>query len=128
MKKYIRLILLLISVITLISGLTQLLIPADVLSIVGATIDKDTKHLFSIIGMFMFLFGGMMIHVLYNENNNRVAVLWSGFQKLAASAAVFIGIFKGVFVPVAAGVAIFDFLSALLFLYYLKTLKIDAVG
>ena len=123
MKKYIRLILLLISVITFISGVTQVLIPAVVLSFVGATDDPATRHLFSTIGMFMFLFGGMMIQVLYNENNNRVAVLWSGFQKLAAATAVFIGIFKGVFVPIAAGVAIFDFLSGLLFLYYLTILK-----
>lgn len=120
MKKYIRLIILLISVATLFSGAMQVIAPAFVLNFVGAEIDTGTKQLFATIGMFMFLFGGMMIHALYHEDNNRVAVIWSGLQKLGASAAVFIGIFNGVFIPIAAGVALFDLLSALLFFYYLR--------
>jgi hypothetical protein len=128
MKKFIRTILLLISLTTLLSGLMQVIAPAFVLNFVGAAIDTTTEQLFATIGMFMFLFGAMMIHALYNEENNRVAVIWSGLQKLGASIAVFIGIFKGVFIPLAAGVAVFDLLSALLFFYYLKTLKDYAVS
>ena len=126
MKKYIRLIILLISVATLFSGAMQVIAPAFVLNFVGAEINATTQQLFATIGMFMFLFGAMMIHALYHEDNNRVAVIWSGLQKLGASVAVFIGIFNGAFVPLAAGVAIFDLLSGLLFFYYLKTLKVDA--
>ncbi len=128
MKKYLRLILLLISITTLLSGALQGLAPAFVLGFVGAVIDTESKQLFATIGMFMFLFGGMMIHALYNEDDNQVAVIWSGLQKLGASVAVFIGILNGVFIPVAAGVAIFDLLSALLLFYYLKTLKSDALS
>ena len=128
MKKFIRLILLLISIITLLSGAMQVIVPALVLNFVGAEIDTTTKQLFATIGMFMFLFGGMMVHALYNEHDNRVAVIWSALQKLGASVAVFIGIYKGVFVPLAGGVAAFDLLSGLLFFYYLKTLKSDAVS
>lgn len=120
MKKYIRVIILLISIATLFSGAMQVVAPAFVLNFVGAEIDTSTKQLFATIGMFMFLFGGMMIHALYNEDNNRVVIIWSGLQKLGASVAVFIGIFNGVFVPIAAGVALFDLLSALLFFYYLR--------
>lgn len=128
MKKVIRVILLLISLTTLLSGLIQIIVPAFVLNFVGAPIDTASKQLFATIGMFMFLFGGMMVHVLYNENDNRVAVIWSGFQKLGASAAVFVGIYKGVFVPLAAGVAVFDLLSGILFFYYLKIAKEHAVS
>jgi len=120
MRKIIRLIILLISVATLFSGAIQVVAPAFVLNFVGAEIDTTTKQLFATIGMFMFLFGGMMIHALYHEDNNRVVVIWSGLQKLGASIAVFIGIFNGVFIPIAAGVAIFDLLSGLLFFYYLR--------
>jgi peptidoglycan/LPS O-acetylase OafA/YrhL len=120
MKKYIRLIILLISFATLFSGAMQVVAPAFVLNFVGAEIDTDTKQLFATIGIFMFLFGGMMIHALYHEDNNRVVVIWSGLQKLGASVAVFIGIFNGTFVLLASGVAIFDLLSGLLFFYYLK--------
>jgi len=128
MLKFIRIIILLISVTTVFSGAMQVIMPSFVLKFVGAQIDTTTSQLFATIGMFMFLFGAMMIHALYNEENNRVAVTWSGLQKLGASVAVFIGIFNEVFVPLAAGVAIFDLLSAVLFFYYLKTLKNDAAG
>ncbi|MDO9614826.1 MAG: patatin [Bacteroidota bacterium] len=120
MKKYIRLIILLISFATLFSGAMQVIAPAFVLNFVGAEIDTTTKQLFATIGMFMFLFGAMMVHALYNEENNRVAVIWSGLQKLGASVAVFIGIFNGTFVLLAAGVAVFDLFSGLLFFYYLR--------
>ena len=120
MKKYIRLIILLISIATLFSGAMQVVAPAFVLNFVGAEIDTNTKQLFATIGMFMFMFGGMMVHALYHEDNNRVVVIWSGLQKLGASVAVFVGIFNGTFILLAAGVAVFDLLSGLLFFYYLR--------
>ncbi len=120
MKKYIRLILLLISVATLFSGAMQAISPEFVLNFIGAEIDATSKQLFATIGMFMFLFGGMMIHALYSAEDNRVVVIWSGLQKLGASVAVFIGIAQGIFIPLAAGVAVFDLLSGILFFYYLK--------
>lgn len=122
MRKYIRLMLLGISLATLFSGAVQAISPTFVLDFVGAEIDKTTVQLFATIGMFMFLFGGMMIHALYHEDKNRVVIIWSGLQKLGASVAVFIGIFKGIFIPLAAGVAVFDLFSGILFFYYLKTL------
>ena len=123
MKKFIRLILLFISITTLISGAMQAIAPAFVLNFVGAAIDATTKQLFATIGIFMFMFGGMMIHALYHEDDNRVVVIWSAFQKLGASVAVAIGIMKGVFLPVAGMVAAFDFVSGILFFAYLKSLK-----
>ena len=123
MKKYLRIILLLISVVTLFSGAMQAIAPAYVLNFVGAAIDANTKQLFATIGMFMFFFGGMMIHALYHEDDNRVVVIWSALQKLGASVAVAIGILKGIFLPVAGIVAAFDLFSCVLFLVYLQSLK-----
>jgi len=128
MKKYLRLTILLISIATLLSGGLQLFEPGIVLNFVGVGIDTSTKQLFATIGMFMFLFGAMMIHALYNEENNRVVIFWSALQKLGASLAVFIGILKGVFISLTAGIAIFDLLSGLLFFYYLKTLSKDEIS
>ena len=118
-----RLILLLISVTTLFSGAMQLVAPAFVLKFVGAAIDTNTRQLFATIGMFMFLFGGMMIHALYHEDNNEVVIFWSALQKLGASVIVAVGIMKGVFLPVAGMVAAFDFVSGILFFVYLRSLK-----
>lgn len=123
MKKYLRIILLLISISTLLSGAIQAIAPAYVLNFIGAEIDTTTKQLFAIIGMFMFLFGGMLIHALYHEDDNNVVIIWSALQKLGAAIAVAVGIIKGVFLPVAGLVASFDFVSGILFFVYLKSLE-----
>lgn len=115
--------LLLIALTTLFSGAMQAVAPAFVLGFVGAAIDDTTCQFFATIGMFMFLFGGMMVHALYHEDSNRAAIVWSALQKLGASVAVSIGIFKGVFEPIAGLVAAFDFVSAILFFIYLKSLN-----
>jgi hypothetical protein len=123
MKKYLRIILLLIAIATVFSGLVQVVVPAFVLKIVGAQIDPTTKHFFAIVGMFMFLFGGMMIHALYSERVNNAAILWAGLQKLGAAAAVFIGIAHGLFATIAAAVASFDLVSGILIFIYLRSIK-----
>jgi hypothetical protein len=125
MKKYLRAVILLISVITVFSGLMQMAAPAFVLHFVGVQIDADTKQLFATIGLFMFLFGSMMVHALYNKNDNRVVIIWSALQKIGASIAVGIGIFYGIFTMPAAGVALFDLCSGILLFYYLNSLKAE---
>lgn len=116
--------LLIISVLTIISGIVQVFAPAFVLHFVGAEVTPTTAHFFGIVGMFMALFGGLMLHSLYSEHPNQVAVLWCAFQKLGAFVAVGLGIFNDIFSIMAAVVAIFDLFSGLLFLYYFKTLKV----
>lgn len=119
MNKFLRLLLLLIAVLTIFSGMTQVIAPAFVLNFVGAEIDPSMKQLFATIGMFMALFGGLMIHTLYSVQANGAAVLWCALQKFGASIAVFIGIAHHIFSPVAALVASFDFLSGILiFIFY----------
>lgn len=123
MKKYIHSIVIIISVATVLSGLTQVFAPGFVLNFVGAEVTATSAHFFGIVGMFMGLFGGLMLHALYHEHPNQVAILWCAFQKLGAFVAVGLGIFHDIFSLMAAGVALFDLFSGLLFLYYLKTLK-----
>jgi hypothetical protein len=123
MKISIRLLVLIISVLTLISGMVQVIAPAFVLHFVGAEVTPTAAHFFGIVGMFMALFGGLMIHALYSVHTNEVAVLWCALQKLGAFVAVGLGIFHDIFSIMAAAVALFDLFSGLLFLYYLKTLK-----
>lgn len=122
MKKYLNLIVLLISVATVLSGLTQVFVPGFVLNVVGASVTPTSSHFFAIVGMFMALFGGLMLHAVYSEYPNRVAILWCALQKLGAFVAVGLGILNGIFSIMAGGVALFDLFSGLLFLYYLKTL------
>jgi uncharacterized protein YjeT (DUF2065 family) len=122
MKKNLILIVIAISIITIISGLTQVVMPGIVLKVIGADITDSTQHLFGIVGMFMALFGGMMVHAVYSTHTSKVVVFWSALQKLGAFLAVTLGVVNGLFSWMALSVAVFDLFSGLLFLYYMKTL------
>ena len=120
MRKIINLIVILISAATILSGMTQLVMPRFVMGVIGAEITETSAHFFAIVGMFMALFGGLMIHALYSAIPQRPAILWCAFQKLGAFIVVGLGILNGIFAPIAMGVALFDLFSGLIFLYYLK--------
>lgn len=123
MKKHLHLIIVLISVAAVFSGISQMVMPGFVLGIIGANVTPTSSHFFAIIGMFMALFGGLMLHAIYSARPQRPAILWCAFQKLGAFAAVTIGVFGEIFSAMAMTVAIFDLVSGLIFLYYLKTIK-----
>ncbi|WPP49054.1 patatin [Catalinimonas niigatensis] len=123
MASYLSLLVIIISIVTVISGLTQVIAPDLVLGFIGASVTATSMHFFAIVGMFMALFGGMMLHAVYSAYPNHVAILWAAFQKLGAFLAVGLGVFHDIFSLLALGVAFFDLFSGLLFLYYLKTLR-----
>jgi len=122
MRSSLSLLMVLICLITIVSGVAQLIAPAFVLSMVGASASASALHFFAIVGMFMALFGGMVLHAIYSAYPNFIAIRWGAMQKLGAFVAVGLGVIQGVFAPLALGVAFFDLFSGLLFLYYLKTL------
>lgn len=120
MSRYLRVLNLVIALITLVTGLAQMISPALELKLIGVEITETSKHLFATIGMFMFLFGGLLIHAIYSIQTNRVAILWGSLQKLGASIAVFIGIYHHLFSDLASIVAVFDFISAILLFWHYK--------
>ncbi len=122
MKKYLSPIVVIISFITIVSGLTQVIAPEFILSFIGAEITSTSQHFFAIIGMFMTLFGGMMLHAVYSSNKNEAAVMWAALQKLGAAVAVGLGILHEIFNPISATVALFDLFSGILFIYYYTTI------
>ena len=123
MQRLLYKVLVFISVATLLTGLGQVLFAPFVLTVVGAESDKTSAHFFAIIGMFMFLFGGMLLQALRSREGNLVPVFWSGLQKLGAALAVGLGVFNGVFSSLALGVAGFDLLSGVLIFIYWRHLK-----
>lgn len=108
-----------ISILTVVSGSTQLLRPDIVLGFVGGDTTSAALHFFRIVGMFMVLFGAMLLHALLTSGDNGVAVFWAGMQKLGACAAVAFGVLNGVFSAIALGIAAFDLLSGILIFVYL---------
>jgi hypothetical protein len=123
MKKNLPVLIAIISILTLISGLVQMIAPSFVLGIVGASQTATSQYFFALVGMFMVLFGGLMLATVYQAPVNRTAVVFCALQKLGACIAVTIGFSRGLFALSALGIALFDGFSGLLFLYYLKTLN-----
>jgi hypothetical protein len=118
--KWLYRLLLVISVVTVLSGLSQLVRPDLVLRVVGADASLTARHFFAIIGMFMVLFGAMLLQALLTAGDHSVAVLWAAVQKLGAAAAVGLGVATGVFSALALGVALFDLVSGVLIFAYLR--------
>ena len=108
----------LIGVITVISGFVQMIKPDFVLSIIGGQQTPGGNHSFAIVGMFMVLFGAMLIHALATPSQQPMVVLWCSIQKLGAAAAVSIGVAKGYFSTLALLVAGFDLFSFLLMMAF----------
>lgn len=123
-QTFIELLVVIISLVTVLSGLVQLFSPEFILGIVGkGEVTPAMTHFFAIIGMFMVLFGGMVLHSLYSSSTSKVILLWAALQKFGAFLAVTVGIFNGLFSVLAFGVALFDFFSGFILLYYMQKLK-----
>jgi Na+/proline symporter len=112
-----------IAAITLFTGCVQILFPAPILAVLSAEQSPAALHFFGLVGMFMALFGGALLHGLFVQQANRVVILWAGLQKFGAVAGVGIGVLHGVFAPLALLVTVFDFISGVLILTYLGHLR-----
>lgn len=111
-----------IAAITLLTGCMQILWPAPILAMLSAGQSPAALHFFGLVGMFMALFGGALLHALFGRRSGPVVVLWAGLQKFGAVAGVGIGVLHGIFAPLALAVTVFDFVSGVLILAYLRRL------
>lgn len=119
-EKLLYWVLVLISVATLISGLVQIFAPGFILGMIAAEITPATRQCFATIGMFMALFGGMLLQVLLTRQMVPPVFLWAGLQKIGAFVAVVIGVMNHIFSPLALAIASFDLLSGILVFVYMK--------
>lgn len=112
-----RLVVALIAAVTIVSGLVQLVAPGFVLGVIDAESTDSTRHFFAIVGMFMAIVGGLLLHVLWTATDERTVLLWAAVQKFGAFAAVGIGVGRGVFGSLALLIAAFDLLSSALLVW-----------
>jgi len=103
-----------ISALTVLSGLGQLVFPGVVLDLLGAESTPTTRQLFAIVGMFMAVVGSVTLQALLTEPTPPYVVLWCAVQKLGAFVAVTVGVARDLFSSVAMVVAVFDLLTAVL--------------
>lgn len=114
-----RLALILIALITLLSGATQLLAGERVLGLIASSATGAEVHLFGTVGMFMVITGAMFAQSLIQRSDAPATPLWIAVQKFAAAGLVLLAWTKGYFLWPALGVAAFDFLSGILaFLFW----------
>ena len=126
LEKLLHRLLVIISILTVLSGLTQMFFPDLVLRILSAQITPTTTHFFATVGMFMVGFGGVFLQSLLSAKPDPVVALWAALQKFGASVLVALGVAHGVFAWLALGVAGFDLVSGLLAILYWR--KIAAGG
>ena len=112
-----------IAVITIFSGLVQIIAPGRELRLLSAEATPTSEHFFAIVGMFMVLFGGLLLHALFSPSPQPVAVLWAGLQKFGAAAAVGLGVRNAVFASLALLVAMFDLVSGVIVITYWLSIK-----
>ncbi len=122
-KDWLFWLLLLIAAATALTGAAQAMAPAFFLHLLSAEATITSQHFFAIVGMFMLLFGGATLHALLSLKHHPVVILWSSFQKLGASAAVGLGVQRGVFSSIAIIVAVVDLLSGVLALWYWRRIS-----
>jgi hypothetical protein len=117
-----------IAFITILTGLAQLAAPALLLPLIAPTVGRTGWQLFATVGMFMALFGGMLLHALHSAQKNALQVVlpWSAAQKIGASALVAWGVWHSVFFPIALLVASFDLLSGIIFIDLHRRLRITS--
>jgi hypothetical protein len=117
-----------IAAITVVSGAVQAIAPGFILTMMSAELTPSTSHFFCIVGMFMVLFGGMLLHVLFDSAHHPVSVLWAGLQKFGASGAVGLGVARSLFSSRGLLVAGFDLLSGILILVYWARIRRREIG
>jgi hypothetical protein len=115
-----RLLLILIALVTAISGLIQIILPGMVLAFLTPSSDELHRQLFATVGMFMLVTGSLFLQGLWNRTPGKALPFWIGVQKLLAAVFVTRGVYVGVFMPMAIGVASFDALSAFLCFIFAK--------
>jgi hypothetical protein len=122
-KDWLYWLLVLIAASTFLTGAVQAIAPAFILRLLSAETTPTSQHFFAIVGMFMVLFGGATLHALLSFKHHAVVILWSSFQKFGASVAVALGVQRGIFASLALLVAIIDFLSGVLALWYWSRIR-----
>ncbi len=111
-------VLVVIAGLTLFSGLFQMVAPGFELRLLASEATPTSEHFFGTIGMFMILFGGVLLHALLSSADQPIIVFWGSLQKFGASAAVGLGVGHHVFSPLALLVASFDLGSGILGIWY----------
>lgn len=112
-----------VAVLTMLSGIAQIVASRTILPMMQATIAPETVYLFIIVSMLTSLFGAALLHGLLSRQRQTVVVFWASVQKVLGAAAVFVAALNDIIarsVLVAAG---YDFLAGIFIFGYWITIR-----
>lgn len=118
-----RTLLIAVALITVLTGLTQMLASEFMLGLIGANPSPVSAHWFVTVGMFMAITGAMLMQTLWNRSMERAVPFWIGVQKLAAALLVAWGFSKGQFGALVLLVAAFDLVSGVLAFLFVHRIR-----
>lgn len=112
-----------IAAITVVSGLAQVVAAGLFLELFDAENTETTRYLFGIVGMFMAVIGGAVLHAMLDAGDQAIVILWAGIQKLGAVVAVGGAVVIGLFSPLALTIVVFDAASTVVNLAYWQRIR-----
>jgi hypothetical protein len=110
----IRLLLILVAMVTVVTGVAQLAAPAWVLAFITTAPGALGLHFFATVGMFMVITGAMFLQSLLARSTEPAIPFWIGMQKIAAAVLVSWAVMRGLLAPLAYAVALFDAVSGVI--------------
>lgn len=115
--------LLAVAALSSVAGVLAMVLPGVVLYVMGAPESATHTHFFQLIGMFIFLFGGVFFHALRSPRHHPTVLLWVILEKIGATTMVTLGVFYAFFAPLALALAGYDLLSGALAFAYWRSIR-----
>ena len=103
-----------VGALTAVSGLLVLAFPITMLHLLDADTPDPTPFVFGVVGLFMLLFGGLLVDTARRPEPAPVALFWCFLQKVGAAVAMLAAFVTDVFGWLALLVVVVDAVSALI--------------
>jgi hypothetical protein len=107
-----------VAIITILSGLIQIIMPETILNTMGVSAARETIYFFRIVSLLAGLFGGALLHAALSGQDMPIILLWASLQKLLGAAAVILAVLSGLLASGALAAAGYDLIAGLFILWY----------
>jgi hypothetical protein len=107
-----------VAVITILSGLLQIIVPETILKSMGVNPIPEIVYFFRIVSLLTGLFGGALLHAALSDQLQTIVLLWASLQKILGAAAVLLAVLSGLLAAGALAAAGYDLIAGLFILWY----------
>jgi hypothetical protein len=116
-------LIIIVAVITLLSGMIQLVLPAPALTFMNLTASEETIYLFRLVSLLTALFGGALLQTSLSGTFELTVLLWSSLQKVLGAVVVLLAILNGLIASGTLLIASYDFLAGLFVFWFYNRRK-----